>query len=403
MNVTFKISALALFVAITATGCTGPNGSSSDVKAPTQVTPNTQTTPNASGVTTSQSSSSTTTPTPPPPPPAKIISLDSAGKKWRVVNNKNSASHVIGSDISYRVSRAYLGFVKNGTILNRKHNTSSDCTNNHCKGDVLQNDTAINKTQRYYLDELAQENGKPLLGTYSGSIEKPFAGKVVDVSFDNDDKLTITKTDATKINYLFTNQPYSSYGALFTNNNDIESFALVQSAGEQGGNEEFEVYKRQLHQGQNTGRIVWNENVAGDATYKGNVIAVTHTYHPGKFDSLPSLPQEDGTITLKAHFGETWEKTTVSGTLDSKTIGQIDLPQASLSSNTISAQRVDISHNINNSGKKFQGEYDVYFGGKDLSDAVGGINLQNHEDISQLNDGEVRKYSAVFGATKQPK
>ncbi|MGX3022201.1 hypothetical protein [Ursidibacter sp. B-7004-1] len=388
MNTTFKISALALFVSVTTTGCI-INDKSSDVKAPTQVTqpsttqnsstePTTQKSPSEQTTPASVASNSSTAavqPTSPAVPgtsatPNETASVvDSQGKKWRIVNqdtfDNTFVDYISAGRIKGDLKDNPPTVISFGDFLRLKEGFQDSYEHN----DVIKNVVLDPKIQ-FDLDELSKKDGKPLLGTHSGSVK-------------------IAQKNTPEMNYLFTNQPYSSYGAIFTDHNNSALFAVIQSAGKQGSNAEFKVYDEDAK-----GRLTWNENVAGDATYKGNVIAVTLN----KTNKLVSAPKEDGTITLNAHFGETWEKSTVSGTLQSNTVGTIDLPKANIDrrpnyiTDGIGAAQYYSNKHMNNSN--ITGTYNVAFGGKNLNDAVGKIDL---------NIAPNTEYLATFGATKQPK
>ncbi|STY63121.1 hypothetical protein M3704_05190 [Mannheimia haemolytica] len=192
--------------------------------------------------------------------------------------------------------------------------------------------------------------------------------------------------DSQAINYLYVNQPYSSYGALFTNENDSHLFSVHLAAGQKGENTRGDAY---AEYGVFSNEDKWNENLVGNATYKGQTIARVVRTEEGK--QVASLPQFDGDVTLNLDLAENWEDSKLSGQINSKTLGKISLnetqitPSSTVNSNLSFGEEATVEGN-----DSFEGEYHVEFTGPNLEDAVGGVELENEE----------LKYNAVFGATK---
>lgn len=168
-----------------------------------------------------------------------------------------------------------------------------------------------------------------------------------------------------KLNYLVFNQPYSSYGILFTENN-TKAFYLGQRAGAEDGKDfEYSAGTSELDNSRIHENITWNDAVKGSATYYGFVIDTQNK----------SL---DGTIFLKVNFVDGIEQSTASAHLSSKTVGNIDFTHLAY-----------LKANGSFYFKQENGAMSGQFVGKDFNDAVGYIYLSSSD------------YDAVFGATKR--
>ncbi|OOS01798.1 hypothetical protein B0186_01755 [Canicola haemoglobinophilus] len=404
MNKHFKMTALAIVVSFGLTGCLTSNDSPADVKPATPIAKEEQGKPQTTPATKLEESKPTTKPeeTKPQPEPEKIVNVDSIDSKWRIIKTNGWEPH----DYS-QVSGA--GWPVRGI----KTETADACNSpGICdQGNVLQHEYNVyDKSKFLNLAELSQQDGKPFLGLHSGSkTYDNLVGEVVDVRINEAGEMVTSKEKAKAINYLFINQPYSSYGMLYTNQNDISSFALGLSASEAGPYEDinaldaFTVYKVD----DKTGKITWNDNVKGNATYKGAVIASVNRAaiipgdHVGSYKSLREIPKVDGTITLNAHFGESWQDTYVSGELDSKLIGKVDLPKMNLHGGL--TKRDTISKKLNDQ-TTLNGDFYIHFYGKDLNDVAGQMSLGRISSYGVApNKGDITSYDAAFGGTKQPK
>lgn len=232
------------------------------------------------------------------------------------------------------------------------------------------------------------KRGDKYLGQHSGTYK--------------DDKLV---GNSQKINYLYVNQPYSSYGALFTDANNSNLFHVqlktgrdsngisAESEGSNANSAEYSVYTLQGKTGK------WNNEVLGDAEYKGNLIARIEKQMDGK--TVIEAPKVDGEVTLSLHLDNNWANNTLEGKVTSKTLGEIGLdktklaPAVKLPTNEISFYGTASA--TDHEGLK--GEYSATFAGKTLNDAVGSIELENED----ANNGDVSKYNAVFGVMKVEK
>lgn len=382
MNKHFKMTALAIVVSFGLTGCLTSNDSPADVKPATPIAKEEQGKPQ----TKPEESKPTTKPEEPKFESGKMISVDSKGNKWRIVKMN-------GDDAS-----------PSSLVTHYKTEISSPRVKDY--DGILKNTGLINSTKEFDLDKLS--NGT--LGVHSGSfINKDLSGHAFEGNINEVGGLVyeIDRAHDKKVNYLFVNQPYSSYGMLYTNENEIIAFSQGLDAGDEKpvtaftpDNGTFKVYKEELEPGQKISRIIWNDNIKGNATYTGRVIAAVST-DPlwGATGNQP--PKVDGTITLNAQFGDSWDKTYISnGELNSYTLGKIALPYA----NIVAAgtyNNTDIRAESKLTSGAFEGDYEAHFKGKDLNDVIGRIGLSRSSENS--NKGDVLIYEAVFGGTKQSK
>lgn len=233
-----------------------------------------------------------------------------------------------------------------------------------------ENDETINR----YLD--LGEQGKFSQGLNSGKVEgvtvKSFWAAATD-----------------ELNYLVINQPYSSYGALFTEQ-DGKFFYLGQNASTEGStvsdNSEYQVGKYNSE----TKNVTWNDSVAGDATYQGEVIA---SVIPD--EARYARPVVDGTIILNAHFENGYDKSHVSVSLDSKSIGKVNFSEKGRIQHD---GRFTSSENQSTTHTYLTGNYSGQFVGQAFNDVVGEIRLYDSAPDAR---SEIERYQAVFGATKQ--
>ncbi|STO53867.1 Uncharacterised protein [Canicola haemoglobinophilus] len=377
MNKNFKMTALAIMVSFGLTGCFISNDSSEDVKPATSISTKEEGKSDSKPTNEPKESTPTTQPEvpelptnkeehQPQPEPEKIVSVDSENNKWRIVK-MNGYNGSLSNTVENQ--RDHYG----ATIL-----TSPEICNLHmCAGNTMTYDSGVNATTKFDLDELAKQDNKPFLGVHSGSYsDNNLSGYVIDI-YVNEGERIITKDEVETINYLFVNQPYSSYGMLYTNQNDIVSFHQGLRAGEKENTEtEFDVYDYEIEQGQKTDRIIWNDNVKGTATYTGEVIAAISTYEPPYFVELRHIPKVDGTITLNASFGYDKDSSYITGgELNSLTIGKRTLPPMSIDPSSLHA-----SGGISNSKDQLEGGYSAKFVGENLNDVIGEIGLKRGYD-----------------------
>ena len=242
-------------------------------------------------------------------------------------------------------------------------------------------------------------NDKVLNGAYIGK-EEPLDGISID------DK-------SNTINYIFINNPYSTYGVLFTNEHDQKHFYKGIKTQIYGS-----LYERV---NEDTSEIKYIDSLKGDVTYKGDVIATITRGVPGsEYGTIQDLPKVDGKITLNAHFGSFKEENSIKGQLVSDTVGTIDLlpttPHQTYTNthygNTFSGK----VEKLDNGKDMILGGYKGALVGKDGQDIVGQVGFKYYLDyvsgsydpnwkFQADKDGKnpIAQYDAVFGATKQPK
>lgn len=183
------------------------------------------------------------------------------------------------------------------------------------------------------------------------------------------------------LRYLFVNQPYSSYGALFVEGSGSTLMSHVSlGAGPQDG---YKAVYPVWTEGKD-GLLQWNKEVKGDSVYQGQVIGSLNN----------QTPVLDGTVKLFLHLNEQPGQSHMRGEIDSKLVGKIYLgkggilPETMRAYGTPSLTEKDPVHDIYSSNR-----YGVRFVGKNLNDAVGNVSVEEGLDGGY--------YNAVFGATKQ--
>ena len=319
--------------------------------------------------------------------------VDKNGVEWRIINIQSNGPS--NNTTEYR----YGGY--SGSLYNYGYSGEPRS---------FFNERGVNAITNLNFNELSEKDGKPFLGVHQGKKEDPdFSGKIVTkVKRDRGTIRVVELEDAKAFNYLYVNQPYSTYGALFTNGHDVKFFSVAQKAEENrsaGYNSTYPVWKEEVveRNGQSirTGKIIWNDAVAGEATYKGQVIAsVTKADIEGNdLSGIRSEPVLDGTVTLKAKFDKDPERNSIEGEINSNLIGKIVL-EKNLDQSKTYRRGMATNETMNIKEASWDNDYEVNFYGKDLNDAVGKVDLTNR---SYKEIGDVIQYNAVFGATKQPK
>lgn len=310
MKPTIKMTALALLISSLSACKLTDSGNNSAAQPLNSATPS--------------SESISPTPNSPTLPEKTVVAekLDKNGKEWRHIRVEGE-------------SRSLTQQGKSETAVYYSWNSLEGA-----------DDVARNR----YID--LAEQGKFIQGINTGSIEnlkiKGSSGVVSD-----------------KLNYMIVNQPYSSYGILFTDN-ITKPFYLGQRAGADDGQEfEYIVGTSELDNSRIHENITWNDAVKGSATYYGSVIDI----------QKKSL---DGTISLKVNFVDGVEQSTASAHLRSETVGNVDFTHLAY-----------LKANGSFYFKHKDGAISGQFVGKDFNDAVGDIYLSSPD------------YDAVFGATKQ--
>ena len=270
------------------------------------------------------------------------------------------------------------------------------------------------------------KKGGQYLGPHSGTFTDPSVDGVRALAVESiNDEATAVKIDEDNknIDYLFINTPYSTYGALFTDEYNAGLFAIAPSTSNYGPLYEYV---------NDTTELKYTSDLLGDVTYSGDVIAYITRGKPHTTIEYIEKPKVDGKVTLNAHFGKRMEHNTVKGVIHSDTVGDIQLnemgmrmsrdggaffqPDTGVKGFSIGtkytgeegeAVRLD-ENNI----PALKGKYRAAFAGKDATDIIGQVLLEPNYDFKDENGrylenrnkkGILTEYHAVFGATKQPK
>ena len=252
------------------------------------------------------------------------------------------------------------------------------------------------------------EIGKNLNHTYQGSIVAPsLKGSLVEYDLTTQ---KWTKQSVDKINYIFRNTPYASYGAMFTNGNDVVYFTTaLNNRYTNDGEENAQVKSEDLPYANNDGELRYRkevvERLSGKAEYTGKVIASVRRYVDSADAGFTSyditqatLPTEDGTVHLTAD----WANKTISGEIDSKLLNKkIMLEQSeafNLQRNTLTTGAVSLKESEFNEDES---RYQAKFVGESAKGVVGEVKLAfSHEE---LKPNDPLEYRAVFGAElKEP-
>lgn len=329
------------------------------VTQPVQSNQTTNSPTSSNNPTTSQSNSQKT------PTKMRNVETDSNGVEWR--NRTLSENSITGS---YKTLKVVSNFLDDNT-----------CTGYCVQGGNWIIAPLAEENDHIVIDfkELGNKDGKPYFGVHEGTFSDPTMKGYSDVSG--------TKVRKKEIDYLFVNQPNTTYGILH-DGNTADLFYQGLYAGKPYPKNVIEFVV------QNDRNEYLNE-LKGTASYKGELLAVTRTERAsGEPDTIPSKPFVDGTVTLTADFGGSKKflatDSSVKGEINSNTLGKISLNETAV-------------HKLANAfeGKAlagdFSGNYSGLFTGPELDDAVGRVKLTNED----AKVGELKEYHAVFGGTKQ--
>ena len=250
----------------------------------------------------------------------------------------------------------------------------------------------------------------------SGNQLGKFSGKATDQDYVIDDEAA-----RNGLNYLFVNQPYSTYGVLYTTNSERPTELVTRPVAFVRVNED-------------------ESKFTGNATYKGGVIAQISAYERtastwGWSEDKDEIGwdrkdfiKDDGSVTINVKMNGTTEKPTMDGVINSKTIGQIKLTANEVQDKTtyIGAKNPIVPQIVLSKNKhevigkavhaRATGDYGATFGGKNYSEVVGivGVNKHIHKGTVERNDHSqglveikeggktyvVEEYQATFGAKK---
>lgn len=322
---------------------------------------------------------------------------DNLGKIWRAIPLSNRSSLVDSSD-------QRDGF-REHFVMPSSHEDDSpfisseedDKEYNH----KLAFELGRNEKNSNSTISLLKGNGS-YLGKHEGVYkDNQLEGRVV---VERDGEEILDSQPVHQVNYLYINQPYTTFGALFTNENDSNLFNIRLKTGkagqkvqEEGKGDKYAEYGVYTVVGKN--QVQWNKGLEGTATYQGDVIARVERRDDNGND-IASSPTHDGTVTLNVELNSKWDQSHIKGHIDSKSLGRIELHKTNILGLAYSTERVGFSgesHSAKNDN--LNGNYVIDLVGEHLNDAVGDIFLENEADDISPND--VIKYNAVFGGTKQ--
>lgn len=274
------------------------------------------------------------------------------------------------------------------------------------------------KNVKINLNEQTQkdiENGGQYLGKHEGTWSSPAVNGFVATAEakaapSNNKALKGASVDrkSKDINYMYINNPYSTYGVIFTNQHDQRLFYAAVDTDNYG-----KLYEKV----NNTDELNYVDSLKGNVTYQGDVVAVVSRGIVGSNASIQELPKVDGKVTLNAYFGDFAEENSVEGKLESNTIGTVNLLPSRPKTDTNFGgylEQLD-SNNRNKIRNDWGSYYNGEFVGKEAQEVVGVVNINsynNHNNYDSSKGGyladkdgknPVVGYKAVFGATKQPK
>lgn len=244
-------------------------------------------------------------------------------------------------------------------------------------------------------------------GSYKSTtgLDYPKVIELDDKSFEHgSDKLIIKKADYNNkdVNYLFINNPYSSYGALFIDR--YSSNVFTESFTDQDSNFKAGYYIKD--------GVEYNmESLQGKTfAYKGNIIAVAKRAIPNTAVTVNDEPTVDGDIAFKIKFKEKADSNEFSDfVINSKLLGNdIKLERFESCSDSFDSCDFHSSNNsINDSGYSERIDVSLNIVDKDANDVVGGIYAMFYKEkknglySDKLPENGLLEYRGIFGATKQ--
>lgn len=323
----------------------------------------------------------------------KAVNEDSTGKFWRVIPLSTLSSPSDAGD-ARREEREH--FVMPSWEDGRSPFVADE--NDKERNSYLILDLGTNEKSTPFTISL-QQPGASYLGKHEGQYkDSKLLGKKI-IGIDEDDEVVTEHVDA--INYLYINQPYSSYGALYTNENDSNLFHIRLSTGRDGkrvgseGNSGSSYSEYGVWDLVN-GSAKWNNELIGEATYKGDVIARIVENRDGK--AVAHIPKLDGSVEITLNLNNDWDKSRLKGEINSNTLGMIELTESKLGEARYFRDFISFSGEAKATNHEaLSGDYRTQLVGQNLNDVVGNITIENDDTP---NNGII-KYDAVFGGTKQ--
>ena len=239
-------------------------------------------------------------------------------------------------------------------------------------------------------------------GSYKSTtgLDYPKVIELDDKSFEHGSKKLIIKKanyNNKDVNYLFINNPYSSYGALFIDRHSSNVF--TESFTDQDSNFKAGYYIKD--------GVKYNmESLQGKTfAYKGNIIAVAKRAIPNTAVTVNDEPTVDGDIAFKIKFKEKADSNELSDlVINSKLLGNdIKLKWLESCSEPSNYCGVYSPNNLIDDSMVL----DLNIVDKDANDVVGFIYTSFYREkknglySDKLPENGLLEYQGVFGATKQ--
>lgn len=254
-----------------------------------------------------------------------------------------------------------------------------------------------------YYQLAIEDNANPqLLGWHKGEIKS--AGiNGSEISKVDAKNLIVERTYPEKVDYMFKNTPYATYGAVYNNYDSILFVNYEKASSISDNNYTYQVGEYEVIDGNKTTKIKYNDAVKGAATYKGEVLAhiarrSSENFKDKVLVANAQAPEVDGTITINANFGARAEENFASAVLDSKALGKVEFAKSRMDL-WDSGIRLNSSSSSTVNGEKVSLDSTVV--GKEANEIVGEISHYNPNSSPKI--GDVTRYEAVFAAEKQPK
>lgn len=354
----FKISMVALAVfGITACGSNKNAGALEKTSSPTTQSAkqeNNPTSPTSSQQTKPSNTSNQSA------KPARNLETDSNGVEWR---NRKLTPNVMGR---FKTLKVESNAINDGA-------SSYEVQGGDWYGAPL---SAENDHVVIDFKNIAEKDGKIYFGVHEGKFTDPTMQ-----GYSTQNGIKVRKKD---VDYLFVNQPNTTYGILFDGGTAELFYQGLRTGAPIHDLIEFIVQDE---------RYNYRTELKGQATYRGQVLATTVQAKEIGY-GIPTKPFVDGTVTLTADFGGSKKffgtDSSVKGEIDSKTLGKIQLNETGINkfANVFKGKAF---------AGDFVGEYSGLFTGPKLDDAVGRLRIENED----AKAGELEEYHAVFGGVKQ--
>ncbi|QNS15388.1 hypothetical protein [Mannheimia bovis] len=261
----------------------------------------------------------------------------------------------------------------------------------------------------YYKLAVEDANNPSLLGLHQGEIKSGGINGSVISSLTEDGKIA-ERTYLEKVDYIFKNTPYSTYGAVY-NPHETKLFVSSEKGVVIGGVPDgkdshlFGIGEYEVVDGNVTTKIKYTDAVKGSATYKGEIIAqLQEIKEPGELvyrKVNKGTPFVDGTIQFDVNFGERAEQNYASAVLDSKTVGKLEFAQEAFDVKNFNIKRGPVNIYDENNDKVGFYSLNANVVGKEASEVAGSVIYEKSKGAYGY-DGTLI-YNAVFAAEKQPK